>query len=147
MKWPALKDILGPPVDYIDKGTWEAYLRNKFNKELLSMEVYCVNNRNLLMLKVDLHEPLEQIIREVSARVRNAKDSLRIKYDRRDKPTSVDPWLVYDMRHRDKKSLLSIARELLKFTGDPSYDTAAKRQYAKVTRAYHRAKQMIEELS
>ncbi len=70
---------------------------------------------------------------------------LRRPKGKRDKKTTIDPWLVYDLRTYDKRSLSKIARILFQLDGKAAaHDEELKRRLAQVQRAFMKAKAMIK---
>lgn len=111
------------------------------------MMVLDIQDARYLTLKIDLTLPEAESLKHAQAEISRYQTLLRLKSRRRNKPTLVDPWLVYDLVHNGKRNLLQITHDLFKCKGTPAYDDKVNRYYRCVQRAYRNAEAMIKSVS
>lgn len=102
-----------------------------------------------LDIRVHLEAPVEDIRKQVMDLVNFFRNETGIK-NRNPRPTKgVDIWKVYDMKIRDKKSLIAIARELWpkEILGNPTYDPKAKNRWEQISRAIKKATQSVRKVT
>jgi hypothetical protein len=110
-------------------------------EEILKADQKVLDERYLLV-RIDLMANGKDIIRELKTCLEAERLSGKNKGRKRD--TTVDPWRVYDMHHREKKNFLRITKKLFEIQKNPTYDPQAKSRYNQVERAYRKAERMIE---
>jgi hypothetical protein len=64
------------------------------------------------------------------------------KPNARVKKTAIDPWKVWDMKHKQGMNLLQITRKLFSVHGNPNYDFDEK-LYKQTKRAYKKASEIM----
>ncbi len=95
-----------------------------------------------LTLKIDLWAKKEEILKEFEEKLDFYRSDAKPPKIR-ERKTTCDPWIIYDM-YKGGKSLLSIAKELFGFKENPTYSPQAKAKYELVSAAYKKAVKMIE---
>ena len=145
LRWPWPPDIFFPDnVIFVD----ERAVNFIGDRPVKNGEDPFLKNKRFINVSIDLYKPKKQIMTEI-----NQLTDFMLEYAKEELPkkkvrgVAVDslPFVVYDMHHREGKSLLQITYKLFPDVHgeDPNIDPAAKRCYAKVTRAYQKAKKLI----
>jgi hypothetical protein len=99
-------------------------------------------------ISIDLYKPKKQIMAEINQLIEFILDYAEDKLPKKKvRGCTIDslPFVVYDMHHRDGKSLLQITHYLFPDTKgeDPNIDSETKKCYERVRRAYQKAKRLI----
>ena len=98
-----------------------------------------------LDIRVYLEAPIQDIQKGVMDLVKTYRKLCDIN-NRNPPPTKgVEKWKVYDMKVRENKSLIKIAREWWpdEKLGNPTYDSNAKNRHEQVSKAFKQAAQLV----
>lgn len=104
---------------------------------------FLIENGRYLTLKLDLYASDSSLLKAVKMHIGMLKSRLDIPLPERERETSVNPWEVWDMIHKEGKNLSQATREIFDVEGNPKYDFDES-LYKQVLRAYEKANKMID---
>jgi hypothetical protein len=118
----------------------EHYLDPNAPAVVINTPIQSVNLNKWRKIEVvlNLDHPKSEILSEVEAILDRVETE-----ERKNKPTMIDPWAVYDWHKKQGLSFLKITRKLFKDAKHPTTDEKTDRYYKQVRRAYDRAKQIM----
>jgi len=100
-----------------------------------------------LTIEIDLTLPAHESLRIAASEIAHYQRLMGLDSGtrKRNRPTEVDPWFVYDLHRRakQKQSLPQITRRIFQIKGNPATDSAFARRHRQVERAYRKAVQLI----
>jgi hypothetical protein len=99
-----------------------------------------------LFLAIDLTQPKAKLLEAIERHIDFYGKMVSKPKVKTKKPTTIDPWTVYDLHHYEGLSASEIARRLSGETGTPSnyYNKKLDQVHKNVLRALERAQQVIE---
>lgn len=98
-----------------------------------------------LFLKVDVRKKKKDLMARIEKLI--DKWQKRVPMEKsRNKATLLQPWEIYDMKHKEKRSLIQIAKAISGINDNPAVNIDVARPYKAIERAYKKAIKMIQQV-
>ena len=115
----------------------------------LQGQFLCIDSKPMLFegkwlnIKIDLTKKKQIIMQDVEREIDSFNADIRQEYSR-NKKYIFDPWIIYDLYHKEGLKFAQIAKKLSGIDESPTYNDTVMKVYKAVKRAYNKACELIE---